>query len=328
MHVVAELAHVWNAQHRRATVVRVIDSAGLGPRHDHDMLFVAVDGTTAGSLLGGAATGHIVDRSWALLETPATSVVETVEIATHDAVAAGLTCGGSVNVLIQRLDSVPDALWTTLADRRPAALATVAGATTGAIVILPDRRVVGSLDSAELDTTAATAAEVLLSHPGSRHERLAVGAIEVIVESWNPAPRLLILGVNDLAEAISRQAELLGWHPTVVADRDRALEHLFEFSSGDVVIALEHDPEIAIPVLAAALREQLGYVGALGSRRTQELRREALVGAGVRDTELDRYHGPVGLDLGGRTPAETAVSIVAEIIAERSGRNGQPLGGS
>jgi len=92
-----------------------------------------------------------------------------------------------------------------------------------------------------------------------------------------------------------------------------------------VVVVIDHDPFVATPVLAAALHRGIGYVGALGPRRTQQLRREHLTDVGVTALEIDRLHGPAGLDIGSRTPAETAVSIVAEIIAVRSSRSGAPL---
>ena len=96
-------------------------------------------------------------------------------------------------------------------------------------------------------------------------------------------------------------------------------------TSADVVVVIEHDPFIATPALAGALRGGVGYVGALGSRRTQLARRTHLADVGVREADIARMHGPTGLDLGARSPAETAVSIVAEVIAVRSGRTGNPL---
>jgi xanthine dehydrogenase accessory factor len=121
------------------------------------------------------------------------------------------------------------------------------------------------------------------------------------------------------------QATLLGWRPSVTVTLDDTLASIERLSGADMVVVLEHRPSISTPALAAALRRRVGYVGALGSRRTQQVRRRALADAGLSYVELERFHGPTGLDLGACTPAETAVSIVAEIIAVRSGRSAAPL---
>jgi xanthine dehydrogenase accessory factor len=128
-----------------------------------------------------------------------------------------------------------------------------------------------------------------------------------------------------LAEALTRQVELLGWQASTTITLDDTLEAIERLTPADMVVVLEHHPRIATPALAAALRRRVGYVGALGSRRTQEARRRSLEAEGVTADALQRLHGPTGLDLGARTPAETAVSIVAEVLAVRSGRTAVAL---
>jgi xanthine dehydrogenase accessory factor len=144
-------------------------------------------------------------------------------------------------------------------------------------------------------------------------------------ETPTPPPQLLLVGVEPFAEELTRQAVLLGWSARATTELDDAMAAIDQLGADDAVIVLEHQHRIATPVLAAALRAEVGYVGALGSRRMQGARVASLRTAGATDDEIAALHCPTGLDLGARTPAESAVSIVAEIIATRSGRDAQPL---
>jgi xanthine dehydrogenase accessory factor len=166
----------------------------------------------------------------------------------------------------------------------------------------------------------------------------------MFAESLGPPPRLLVFGAVDLAEALCGGAKNLGWR-TVVADargrfatpeRIRSADELVVAWPEDVlaqvrpdertaVVVLTHEERWDVPALAGALATDAFYVGALGSRRTQARRRERLLEAGVGDAELERLRGPAGLDLGAATPAETALSILAEIVAVRAGREGGAL---
>jgi xanthine dehydrogenase accessory factor len=139
------------------------------------------------------------------------------------------------------------------------------------------------------------------------------------------APHVLLVGLEPFGAELARQATLLGWSTQTTTDLDECLAALETLGAGDAVIVLEHQHQVATPVLAAALQAEVGYVGALGSRRMQAARARSLQAAGVTDEHLATLHCPTGLDLGARTPAESAVSIVAEIIATRSGRDAQPL---
>ena len=138
-------------------------------------------------------------------------------------------------------------------------------------------------------------------------------------------PQVLLVGTEPFGAEIARQATVLGWSAITATDLDHSVVTLESMGTDDAVIVLEHQHKIATPVLAAALRGEVGYVGALGSRRMREARLRFLREAGVTDAEIAALHCPTGLDLGARTPAESAVSIVAEIIACRSGRDAQPL---
>lgn len=136
---------------------------------------------------------------------------------------------------------------------------------------------------------------------------------------------MLLVGLEPFGGELARQAALLGWSATTTTDLDESIAALDPLGTEDAVIVLEHQHRIATPVLAAALQAEVGYVGALGSRRMREARVRFLREAGVTDDQLATLHCPTGLDLGARTPAESAVSIVAEIIATRSGRDAAPL---
>jgi xanthine dehydrogenase accessory factor len=166
----------------------------------------------------------------------------------------------------------------------------------------------------------------------------------VFADVFAPPPRLFIYGAVDTAEALCRAAKLLGW-TTIVADarglfatRERlpsADELLVAWpeeafaqvrpDSGTAVVILTHDDKFDLPALQTALAGEAFYIGALGSRRNQERRRGLLLEAGVTEAELDRIAGPSGLDIGAESPAETALSMLAEILAARAGRSGGPL---
>jgi len=168
--------------------------------------------------------------------------------------------------------------------------------------------------------------------------------VTLFVESVHPAPRVVVVGAVDTAEALCRMARTLGWRTAVVDPRGKfataeripsadVIEAAWPASAypaialeaADHVVVLTHDPKIDDPAIAQALAAGCGYVGALGSRRTQEKRNERLRESGCTDAQIGRIHGPVGLDIGAHSPAETAVAILAEIIGWRSGRGGQPL---
>jgi xanthine dehydrogenase accessory factor len=312
---------------RVGALVRVTDTTGLGPRPTDELLLVDGEGKTEGALLGGTLDATLTDAARDLLAGSAPLTTLGLDIGDDDADRAGLTCGGHVNVLIQRLDQVPPALWDALADGRPAALATAMDG-SGAAVHQPRLPAEGSVGSPELDEAARATAQPLFGQPGRHVERRTVDDREIVVEAWHPVPRLVVVGGSAVSDALVAQAGLLGWPGAVVTDAAEALAQAEALDAGDLVVVVDHDHDLATPVLAAALRGPAGYVGGLGSRHTQQERRARLAAAGLDDSDMERYHGPTGLDLGARTPAETAVSIMAEVLAIRSGRPAAPLAGT
>jgi xanthine dehydrogenase accessory factor len=179
---------------------------------------------------------------------------------------------------------------------------------------------------------------------GHRNQIVEAGATKVFAEVYAPPPRLLIYGAVDTAEALCKAANLLGWR-TIVADarqkfatRERipsATELIVAWPEealaqvapdhATAVVVLTHDDKFDIPALQAALATEAFYIGALGSRRNQERRRERLAEVGVTDEQFERISGPCGLDLGADSQPETALSILAEMVAARMGREGGPL---
>ncbi len=247
-----------------------------------------------------------------------------------------------------------DTLHELLQSGQPVALATVieGPGIAATMVVAPDREAVGSLGRRDLDRVVARDALGELAagitstrHYGARGEARE-RVVSVFIESFAPPPQMVIFGAVDFTAALARAAKLLGYHVTVcdaravfatqqrfpMADRvvndwpDRLLATIGdELGPRDAVCVLTHDTKFDVPAITAAVRTKVGYLGAMGSRRTHDQRVERLREAGVTDADLARLRSPIGLDLGARTPEETAVSICAEIIALRTGRAGTPL---
>jgi xanthine dehydrogenase accessory factor len=232
---------------------------------------------------------------------------------------------------------------------RPVVLATViAGPATGAkLLVGPDGPIAGDLGNADLTRVVGRDAmgELAAGTTGVRrygpHGEARQDEVSVFVESFVPPPRMLIFGAVDFTAALVRVAKVLGYRVTVCDARPvfatkrrfpladevvvdwphRLLEQVGgELTSRDAVCILTHDHKFDVPAVVAALATDVGYLGAMGSRRTCDERVARLREAGVEEAGLARLHGPIGLDLGARTPEETAVAICAEIIAERTGR--------
>jgi xanthine dehydrogenase accessory factor len=255
---------------------------------------------------------------------------------------------------------VNDRIYPTLAaairDTEPVALVTVidGGAVGAKLLVLPDRSPLGSLGHPELDRVARrdALAELEAGRSGVRHygpagettpeDLVDTPIVRVFVESWAPPPQMWIFGAVDFTAALAKVAKVLGYRVTVcdarevfatrrrfpMADEVRVSwptpmfdERGDQLGARDAVCILTHDPKFDVPAVQGALATEVGYIGVMGSRTTHERRMERLAEAGVDDpAQLDRLMSPVGIDIGARTPEETAVSICAEIIARRTGR--------
>jgi xanthine dehydrogenase accessory factor len=295
MYDIVAAISAWRDEGRAVTVARVVDARGISSRDRAAAVACAPDQPLAGSLFSGAGNAGLPG-----LLAGATGVIDF--IVTEPAAAdAGLACGGSARLLAQPADSIPDRAWQQFAEQRPVCLVTdIRTATTEAY--LP----------AELPRQAA---ETGVRAEASRLFRAGISqtvlAGERLISAYWPTPRLFVVGDGQIAEALSANAALLGWACLVGLELPR------ELSAADNVVVLSHDLRLSGRALCTALASEAGYVGALGSRHTQAARADWLRADGVPDEAIDAIHGPAGLDIGSRTPAEIALSILAEIVAVR-----------
>jgi xanthine dehydrogenase accessory factor len=312
---------------------------------------VAADGEVVGSVSGGCVEGAVVEVALAALES-GERAVHTFGYSDDEAFAVGLTCGGTIHLFVEPADDDPllGRLRAAVDDGEAVALATViAGAAPAGAKLLvgSDGTVAGTLGDADLDRVVArdTLGELAAGTTAVRrygpHGEARQDEVEVFVESFVPPPRMLVFGAVDFTAALVRVAKVLGYHVTVCDARPvfatkarfpladevvvdwphRLLEKVGPTLTGrDAVCVLTHDHKFDVPAIVAALGTEAGFLGAMGSRRTHEGRLERLREHGVGDDALARLHAPIGLDLGARTPEETAVAICAEIIATRTGR--------
>jgi xanthine dehydrogenase accessory factor len=305
--------------------VRVLDRHGFGTVEAGQLLTAAPDGDVAGLLLRGVLDRTVVPLAIAEA-TGAPPATRDAHVGEDDAVAAGLACSGGATLLAHPLPApLAAALGTALEQGQPAAL--VSTANGAAALVLAGAELVdvfGSLGTGALDATATAVARERLRRGATVTERVPAEGADLLLDLWVPVPSVLIVGAGAIGDALAAQAGLLGWAAQQVTDLDDARAAVAAFTDADVLVLLDHDPAFDA-VLVDGLRRSRGFLGALGSRHTQAARRERLLAAGLSDDDLAALHGPVGLDLGARTPAETAVSIVAQVVALRAGRSGTAL---
>jgi xanthine dehydrogenase accessory factor len=339
----------------RAVVIRTF---GSSPRREGSSMVRAADGRISGSVSGGCVEGATAEHMQAAAESGQQRVIR-FGISDADAWDVGLACGGTIDVLVQSAvpAAVIEALGATLRDRHAGrALATILpggspGAGIGGSVLGPpeaprapltvytDGRLEGSLGDPAADTALIEAGTVAISSGASSVVELAGN--QLFVEAFAVRPRLVVVGAVEVAVALVRLGGELGFETVLIdgrpafatAERFPTVDQLvigwpdevaaeLELGPGDAVAVLSHDPKFDDPAITVALERECRYVGAIGSRRTQRARRERLLAAGLSEDRLERLRGPIGLDLGGREPAETALAIMSEIIAVRHGASG------
>ncbi len=342
----------------RAVVVRTFGSA---PRPEGAVLLYAADGRIAGSVSGGCVEGAAaeeIDRARA----DGHARVIRYGISDEQAWDVGLACGGTIDVLVQ--PAVPSAAVAAAVESlgaggHGAAIVTplpadAPPATFGAhdpgrgeppatpLVVHDDGRLEGTLGDPTLDAELVHLAAEALRRGLSR--TVEIGDRSLFVEVYPVRPRLVVVGAVEVARSLVRLARELGFETVVVDGRasfatperfpdvDRLVvgwpdevADAIGLGPNDAVAVLTHDVKFDEPAIVEALRRACRYVGAVGSRKTQADRRRRLLEAGVTASELGRLRGPVGLDLGGRAPAETALAILAEVVAQRYGGSGRPL---
>ncbi|MFD5231621.1 XdhC family protein [Streptomyces qaidamensis] len=360
---IAEELNRWVEQGRDFAVATVVAVGGSAPRQPGAALAVDADGTAVGSVSGGCVEGAVYELCQQALRDGET-VLERFGYSDDDAFAVGLTCGGVIDILVtpvRAADPVRPVVASALTAAARGEAVAVARIVSGppeltgrALLVRPD----GSYDGGfgghpELDRTVAAEAGAFLD--AGRTGTLEIGErgsrcgapLTVLVESSVPAPRMIVFGAIDFAAALVRIGKFLGHHVTVCdarpvfATRTRFPEadeivvewpHRYlertDVDARTVLCVLTHDAKFDVPLLKLALRLPVAYVGAMGSRRTHLDRNARLREVGVSELELSRLHSPIGLDLGARTPEETALSIAAEIVAARRGGSGVSLTGA
>ncbi len=316
----------WSDEGRVTAVVRVLERHGFGTVEPGQLLVGTGDGQRVGALLGGTMDPVALPLLTSAVSTPVTAEGHVAE---PDAVAAGLACSGGASLLAHPVDSAAgSALGAAVAGGIPAALAST---TDGKAVLVATgpalAEVHGTLGAATADEAVLDRLRELLRRGATSTERFDAAGIEALIDLWVPVPSMLVVGGGGIGEALVAQAGVLGWPVRTETSLDGALAAVRQFGAADVLVLLDHGHEFDA-LLVELLRSGRGFAGALGSRHTQSARRERLLAAGVTEVELERLHGPVGLDLGAASPAETAVSVVAEVIATKSGRTAAPLLGT
>ncbi|MGB2851306.1 MAG: XdhC/CoxI family protein [Solirubrobacterales bacterium] len=350
------IAAEWLREGRRVVGATLVERIGSAPLDPGAQMLIDDRGSIEGSVTGGCVEGALVDQAERVLSGGEARVV-TYGVSDEEAAGVGLMCGGTVRVFVHeygkdsldRLDAVADAR----AAGAPVALATVIeGKRAGASMAILSDGVSGGLGVADLlDRNAERDARGQLDEGVSRIRRYGTGGevmgseLPVYIQAFSSQPRMVIFGAIDFSAEMANVAGDVGYKVTICDARepflqsprfsrnaevvvswpDRYLEGE-ELGPRDVVLVFTHDPKFDEPALISALASGAGYVGALGSRRTQKQRVERLQHAGLDAAAIDRIHAPCGLDLGARTPSETAVSVLAEVIAFRTGRSGESLG--
>ncbi|WP_406087873.1 XdhC family protein [Kitasatospora purpeofusca] len=367
MQDIAEQLLAWHTSGRSFAVATVVGVTGSAPRDPGAALAVDADGEAIGSVSGGCVEGAVYELCRSAIES-GEPVLERFGYSDEDAFAVGLTCGGILDVFVQPVrpgaDPALDAGIALIADGTPVALARVVAGPAGLLgatvavtadthhgllspapsVAAPLERSVVAEARAMLD--AGRTGRIVLGLDGRPCDEHGQGTVTLFVESYVPAPRMLVFGAIDFAAAVVRIGKFLGYDVTVCdarpvfaterrfpeADRvvvdwpHRYLDTQLDRLDGRTVLCvLTHDAKFDLPLLERALRLPVGYVGAMGSRRTHREREAGLRAAGLTDAEIGRLRSPIGLDLGARTPEETAVSVAAEIVAHRRGGSCLPL---
>jgi len=333
---------VWEARGDRIALATVIDVQRSAPRPPGSKMAVNEHGEIAGSVSGGCVEGAVAEIADGILRGDPPQLVH-FGIADSDAWDVGLPCGGEIDVWVEAYDydsRPPRFEEIARAGGRAAEVTVLEGAAPGAkLLVEADGARSGSLGSPELDDEAArVATELLWAETSERRDGLFVDVV-------GPAPRLIVFGAVDIAASLCTVARATGWRPYVIDPRARfatpdrfpdadeviaawpeeAVAQIGGVDPATSIVVLTHDPKLDDAALLLALSSPARFIGAMGSRRAQAKRRERLVAAGISEDELERISAPVGLDLGGISREETALSIMAEIVAVRHGRDGGRL---
>jgi xanthine dehydrogenase accessory factor len=350
-----EIALSWLAEGRRVVAATLVGTDGSAPLDPGATMLVDEDGHIEGSVTGGCVEGALYEEATAIFSgEPAR--FRTYGISDSVATGVGLMCGGTVHIFIHEIrpedrDTL-ERVERAVSENRPAVIATlIDGDKAGSKVALIDNHLVGSFGLVgRLDRAIEREARGCVAH--ALTELRSYGAegevmgdeLRVFLHTFAAPPKMVIFGAIDFSAAVAALARDLGYEVTIVDARPPFVEsrrfavahHVVvdwpqrylagkELDERDVVLVFTHDPKFDEPALTSALETNAGFIGALGSRKTHEDRSRRLLEAGITEEQLARIASPCGLDIGARTPEETAVSVLGEILARASRRTGQPL---
>ncbi len=344
----------WRAEGKSVALATVVQTWGSAPRPAGSKMAVSDTGEMAGSVSGGCVEGAVVEEALQALKAGRPRLVR-YGVSDEAAWEVGLTCGGTLTVFVEPLFGPARAGPVDPGSRlepedllmrdEPAVRAVVIQGPEEVLgesaVVHPDGRLSGRLDPRLVDGVRPTLSAVLRSNaPEIKTLPFAAEEIEVFLDPLTPPFTLVIVGAVHIAIALTRLAKVLDYRVVIVdprrafatrerfpeADRlmglwpDEALRQL-GLNASTAVAVLSHDPKLDDPALRVALPSAAFYVGALGSEATNDQRRRRLIDAGLKEAELARLHAPIGIEVGSQTPEEIAVSILAEVVAARRGRD-------
>jgi xanthine dehydrogenase accessory factor len=346
----------WLREGRRVAAGLLAAVDGSAPLDVGASVYIDEHGNVEGSITGGCVESAVAQEALEVIETGAAPRLQTYGISDELAGTVGLMCGGIVHVFVHELrDEARDVTLAALEavlEERPAAVATLLdGEHAGRKLLVDPETRSGSFGGpALLETNVEREARGLLNHGrstirtfGEDGTTLGTG-LRVHVTAYDEPPRMIVFGAIDFASALAPLAKGVGYRVTI-ADPRKAFLSSARFSSfsepvaawpddvlegmtlgpRDAILVFSHDPKLDVPALMAAFRTQAGYIGALGSRKTTADREVRLREAGATDEDLARVYAPCGLDIGASTVEETAIAVLAEIVATRAGRSGVPL---
>jgi xanthine dehydrogenase accessory factor len=347
----------WLREDRRVVAGLLVEVEGSSPLDVGASMYIDDQGGIEGSITGGCVEGAVAAAAMEILEAGGPPRLVTYGISDELAGTVGLMCGGIVHIFIHELrgEQAREAALLDLdatVEDRPAALVTLLdGEHAGAKLYVDADGATGSLCAGELlDKNAEREARGLLAEGRSSLRDFGMdgaslgSGLRVYASIHAEPPRMIVFGAIDFASALAPLAKGLGYRVTIADPRsaflkskrfsvaaetevgwpDAVLEGV-ELGERDAVLIFTHDPKLDVPAVQAALGTGAGYIGALGSRNTTADRNRRLRDVGVTDDELARIYAPCGLDIGASTVEETAVAVLAEIIADRWGRHGMPL---
>ena len=342
MRDVIEALDRWHGAGLRSAVATVVAIKRSAPRPLGAKMAIASNGMVSGMVSGGCVEGAVIDAAEEVLRGAPPRLLH-FGIADEDAWDVGLPCGGEIDVWVDRFDDALACAFGTVTREGGRAVLVTRLDDGARMLVDADAAQHGSLGRPDLDREVHSVASDLIW--GDSCDQLDVLGVPVFFDVSTPAPRLIIVGAIDLAEALAKVAGISGWRVFVTDPRSRfvtperfpsaervvagwpanAIGELGGIDRATSIVVLTHDPKIDDAALEVALHSDAAYIGVMGSRRMQARRRTRLLERGFPSSALERLNGPVGLDLGAVTPQETAISIMAEMVAMRRGRSGGPL---